>query len=374
MKAIARSLLTVIAGIGSVSPILAAAQPKSGAVFVMTNAADRNEIVTYERTPDGRLYDGDRYDTGGRGSGGVTDPLESQGSLTLSQDRSLLFAVNAGSGTVSVFRVHQAFLSLVDKAPSGGSEPVAVTQWRNLVYVLNAGGSGSVVAFRLDDNGRLHQIRGATAFLTANVTGGASISISPDGQFLVVTERLANNIDTFRIKANGALAPIVVNASAGPGTFSAIFAPEGNLIVSETGPSGAVNGSAISSYSVLANGTLSPISQSLPTLGAANCWNAVTPDGKWVYVSNAGSATISGFAINGDGTLMPIGGTVVGTNPEGSTNLDIAVTADGKYLYSLNSGGGTVGIFAIQQDGTLLNLGDAGSLPKSSGFNGIAAL
>jgi hypothetical protein len=38
------------------------------------------------------------FPTGGRGSGGVTDPLGSQGSLTLSQDHSLLFAVNARNG------------------------------------------------------------------------------------------------------------------------------------------------------------------------------------------------------------------------------------------------------------------------------------
>src|SRR5258708_7805593 len=105
----ARSLLTIMVGVGLLSPILEAAEltPETGAVFVMTNAADKNEIVAYERTPDGRLFSGDRYETGGRGSGGVTDPLESQGSLTLSQDHSLLFAVNAGSGTVSVFLVHR---------------------------------------------------------------------------------------------------------------------------------------------------------------------------------------------------------------------------------------------------------------------------
>jgi 6-phosphogluconolactonase (cycloisomerase 2 family) len=109
------------------------------------------------------------------------------------------------------------------------------------------------------------------------------------------------------------------------------------------------------------------------TLGNANCWNAVTPNGQFVYVSNAGSSTISGFAISAAGTLTPIGSTVVGTNPSGSTNLDITVSADGKFVYTLNSGTGTIGIFAIQSDGTLNSLGDAGGLSESAGFNGIAA-
>ena len=64
---------------------------------------------------------------------------------------------------------------------------------------------------------------------------------------------------------------------------------------------------------------------------------------------------------------------MVGSNPDGSTNLDIAITAHGEYLYSLNSGTGTIGVFAIEKDGTLKNLGEAGDFPEKSGFNGIAA-
>ena len=106
----------------------------TGAVFVMTNAADKNEIITYKRATDGSLQKGQSFRTDGRGSGGVTDPLGSQGSLTLSQDHTLLFAVNAGSGDISVFRVHGTNLALVDRVPCGGSEPVAVAQHGNLVY------------------------------------------------------------------------------------------------------------------------------------------------------------------------------------------------------------------------------------------------
>ncbi|MFL6452302.1 MAG: lactonase family protein [Bryobacteraceae bacterium] len=354
-------------------PMLTKAAPgKGGAVFVMTNAADKNEIVAFERNSDGSLYAAGRYATEGRGSGGVTDPLQSQGSLILSQDQSHLFAVNAGSGTVSVFRVRHATLTFIDKAPSGGAEPVAVAQWHDLVYVLNAGGPGSIVAFRLDGN-NLKQIRNSTVFLTANTTGASSISISPDGQFLLVTERTPNNIDIFPIKPDGTLGSIVVNHSSAPGVFSASFSSLRTIVVSETGPPGASNGSTISSYSVLANGTLSAISSAVPTLGAANCWDAMTPNGKWIYASNAGSSNVSGFAIGNNGSLTPVGGTIAGVNPAGSGNLDIAISTDSKYLYTLNSGTGKIGIFAVGQDGLLSSLADSGDFPQSSGFNGIAA-
>jgi 6-phosphogluconolactonase (cycloisomerase 2 family) len=125
---------------------------------------------------------------------------------------------------------------------------------------------------------------------------------------------------------------------------------------------------------VFANGSLAAVSQSVPTDGAANCWNAITPDGTHVYVSNAGSSNIAGYTIGAGGTLTPIAGTIVGSNPDGSTNLDIAISGDGKFLYSLNGEVGTVGVFAIQPNGTLQEVTQIPGLPAAAGFNGIAAL
>src|ERR1700687_2583877 len=150
-------LLIVVVAVGSLSATGSQAQPAggAGAVFVMTNSADKNEIIAYKRAVDGTLQAGRTFVTGGRGSGGVTDPLSSQGSLILSQDHSLLFAANAGSGDISVFRVHGSALTLVDKVASGGSGPNAVAQHRNLVYVLNAGGGSNVTGFFLEKEGKL---------------------------------------------------------------------------------------------------------------------------------------------------------------------------------------------------------------------------
>jgi 6-phosphogluconolactonase len=371
-----RMLLMAGLAIGLALPTLSNAQDaekhSAGAVFVMTNAVDKNEVIAYRRASDGTLQEAGRFSTGGRGSGGNNDPLESQGSLRLSEDHSLLLAVNAGSGSVSVFSVHGSQLSLVDKAISGGSEPNAVAQHGNLAYVVNVGGSSNVVGFRLD-NGRLMQIPNSTRFLSTNSSGAGGLAFSPDGRFLVVIERLTNDIDVFTVQGDSTLSPIVVNPSAGPGAFSVSFAPNGAALVSETGPSGVTNGSAISSYEIAANGTLSPISTSVPTLGAANCWNAVAPDGSFVYTSNAGSSTISGFAIANTGVLTALPGTVVASNPEGSGNLDIAVSSDGRFIYTLNSVAGAIGIFSVQKDGTLLNVGFASGVSPLSGFNGIAA-
>jgi 6-phosphogluconolactonase (cycloisomerase 2 family) len=161
------------------------------AVFVMTNDAESNEVVAYERTPYGTLQSPRKYETGGRGSGGTVDPLGSQGSLTLSDDGSLLFAANAGSGSVSVFRVFGSRLLLSDRVPTGGSEPNAVAQHGKLVYVLNTAGSSSVVGFFVRE-GKLVRIPGSLRFLSGNFVNSASLAFSGDGRYLVVTERTIN--------------------------------------------------------------------------------------------------------------------------------------------------------------------------------------
>jgi 6-phosphogluconolactonase len=345
--------------------------PPQHAVFVMTNDADANEVVAYERTPYGTLESPRHYATGGRGSGGTVDPLGSQGSLTLTTDGAYLLATNAGSGSVSAFRVFGSRLLLTDRTASGGSEPNAVAQHGNLVYVLNTAASSNVVGFRLL-GGHLVRIPESLRLLSGNFANSASLAFSPDGRFLVVTERTTNSIDVFRVLPDGRLSAIAVNPSAGPGAFSATFAHGGAVLVSETGAGGPAN-SAISSYSIRADGSLTPVSISVPTLGAANCWNVVTPDGRFVYTSNAGTNSLSAFAIGANGTLAPVGSTVVGFNPSGSANLDITISSDGRFLYSLNAGSGAVGMFAIARDGSLVNLGTRSGLPAGAGLNGIAA-
>jgi 6-phosphogluconolactonase len=345
---------------------------KSGAVFAMTNGVDKNEIIAFRRNDDGSLQETRTFETDGRGSGGTVDPLGSQGSLVLSQDRSHLFAVNAGSGELSVFRVQGDLLSLEDKVISGGSEPVAVTQHADLVYVVNEGGNGNVVGFRWE-NGQLTEIPNSTRLLSASNSAPGSIAFSPDGKFLAVSEKQTSRLDVFSVQGNGTLTPAVVTPSAGPGEFAISFAPNGTVLVSETGPAGGVDASAISSYALLSSGALSPISISIPTLGAATCWQVTTPDGRFVYTANSGTATISGYSIGANGTLIPLAGTIQGSNPSGAANIDITISSNGKFLYTLNTGNGTIGVFAIHKDGSLTNLGSADGVVAAGGFNGIAA-
>jgi 6-phosphogluconolactonase len=376
MQSVARGLFAAIFSVGVLTPAIHAigidhAQPAT--VYVMTNDAGENEILTYQQVLGGDFVAKSHVRTGGRGSGGSTDPLQSQGSLTLSQDHNLLFAVNAGSGTISSFHLVNGLPVLIDHEPTGGAFPVAVAEHNGTIYVLNAGGNGAIVAFRVDGPGRLHKIQESTVELTALNDGASSISISPDGLTLVVIEKGPNNIATFPIHPDGTLGAVVVNHSVTPGVFSAIFAPNGVLIVSENQPGG-TDVSSISSYTIHADGKIQVISQSVPSFGDGNCWNVITPDGKFVYVDNAATSTVAGFSVDTNGTLAPIAGTILATEPAGAANLDMSISANGQLLFTLNSGHGNVSVYHINSNGTLTLLGNIDGLPMSAGFNGIAAL
>ena len=68
----------------------------------------------------------------------------------------LLFAVNAGSDSVSVFRVRGDRLGLADVDPSGGDFPASIAVFDDLVYVLNAGNNGRLQGFRVQGD-HLHR-------------------------------------------------------------------------------------------------------------------------------------------------------------------------------------------------------------------------
>ena len=93
--------------------------------------------------------------------------LASQGALALSRggDNGFLFAINAGSDSISVFRWNGDQLQLTDDVASGGVRPVSVTVDQDIVYVLNAGGEGAITGFRVSQKGKLTPIVRSTRSL-----------------------------------------------------------------------------------------------------------------------------------------------------------------------------------------------------------------
>src|SRR4051794_14857494 len=109
-----------------------------GAVFALTDNLAANTVAAYERLPGGALRPAGIYRTGGLGgqlAGSVVDHTASQGALALDRAAGLLYAVNAGSDTLTVFDVHGDRLDRRQVVGSGGAFPVSVAVHGNLVYV-----------------------------------------------------------------------------------------------------------------------------------------------------------------------------------------------------------------------------------------------
>jgi len=106
-------------------------------LYTESNEGSKNNILVYELQHNGSLQLTGSTPSGGAGMG---KPLGSQGALALSVDNNWLYAVNAGSNTVSSFKVnHNGSLALAHTANACGLMPVSVAVHNNLLYVLNYG-------------------------------------------------------------------------------------------------------------------------------------------------------------------------------------------------------------------------------------------
>lgn len=313
----------------------------AGHVYEATNASTGNAIQVFDRSADGRLTAAELVPTGGAGSGAS---LHSQGGVVRSGD--LLFAVNAGSATVSTLEITRHGLVLRDTIPTLGTLPVSVTARDGVGYVVNQG-TDTIAGFRYAGNGHLSPLPGSTRALTPNRAGGitdaAQIQFTPDGSTLLVTEKASNTLDTFAVRGGyaGAATP---HPSAGTTPYGFDIDARGHAVVSE-----AATGSA-SSYAVGRRG-VSVISPAVPDTQAAACWLVLTRGYAWVV--NAASGTVSSYTVGRDGSLALKSAAAATTGPGGT---DAAVSADQQNLY-VRMGGGVISSWAIGRDGSLTSLG-----------------
>jgi 6-phosphogluconolactonase (cycloisomerase 2 family) len=157
-----------------------------------------------------------------------------------------------------------------------------------------------------------------------------------------------------------------VQTASGVTPFGFAFGRRDQVFVTEAF-GGALDSSATSSYEIGRDGTLTSLSGSVRTGQTAACWAAVTPDGRFLYVTNTGSGSISGYAVGFDGRieLLDEDGRT-GITGNGSTPIDVVITSNGRYLYNLNSGTHTIGSFHIQPDGSLVSLPFGANVPVAA--------
>ncbi len=363
-----------------VAPVAAGAQGAPGqwynppgarnVVFVQTDNPSGNQVVAYDRAANGTLSAAGTYGTGGLGgvlNGSAVDHLASQGSLTYDANAGVLYAVNAGSNTVSVFGVHGDALRLQQVVGSGGTFPVSVAVHGNLVYVLNAQGGASVQGFA-SIFGHLVPIPWSNRNLgltiptdtTQFVNTPGQVAFSPNGSQLVVTTKAnGSSIDVFRIGPWGipSSSP-VINPEPGAVPFAVSFDAAGHLVIANAGTN------SLTTYTLAPTGTVASL-DTVGTGGAATCWVAAA--GPFLFASSAGSALESGFGSSAAGQLDLLSS--ASTDPG---TVDASASANGQFLYVQTGANGIVDEFHVNGNGSLSALGSV-TVPGGQGGEGIAA-
>lgn len=339
-------------------------------VFVQTDNVAGNQVVAYDRAANGALKLANTYATGGLGgvlNGSQVDHLGSQGSLTYDSAHSLLYAVNAGSNTVSVFSVRGDQLSLRQVVGSGGTFPVSVAVHGGLVSVLNAQNGGSIEEF-YSFFGHLFPVPGSNRNLGLTIPTDTTqfthtpgqVLYSPDGSKLILTTKATTNaVEVFNVGFLGFLSPSpVITTEPGTVPFALAFDPGGHLVVGEAGPS------ALATFGLNRNGTLTPIS-ALASGQTGLCW--VTATGSLLYTGNTAANSTSGYVSSASGQLSLLGAT-----PTDPGTVDGSVSSDGHYFYVQTGGNGIVDEFQINANGSLTEIGSV-LVSGAAGGQGIAA-
>lgn len=315
-------------------------------------------MLAYRSDATGNLTLINTYQTGGVGSGGVPapgrarrlNPLSSEDSM-IAVNNQYLLVVNAGSNTVTSFRINTDFtLTRVDVEASGGTMPISLAHWNGVVYVANAdedgsftspaNQSGNITAMRLNPTtGELTRIPGFSLSLRGRP---GDLEVTPNGAFLLASalnasapqlpQPTARQVSSFAIQADGTLASTPagtgqsteLNNTAGrnlPNTIGIetyisngrqfVIAAEARTVSSTGVPAAtfaAVQTGSFSTWEIAASGVLIPRSQDV-RLGTSLTSGPLQAGylAHWpnfpgaFFVTTSAGATISEYELNQDG-------------------------------------------------------------------------
>jgi 6-phosphogluconolactonase (cycloisomerase 2 family) len=219
-------------------------------------------------------------------------------------------------------------------------------------------GSNPVSPFPVNGDGSLAPVACSP---TSNCSTGVSpeaMAVGPSGRFLYTANSGSGpngGVSVYSIAPDASLTPApcspAINCSA-PSPFGLAVTPSGRfLYVTNPAPT-----NTVSVFSIGADGTLTPV----PCSPVANCNTgmdpagvAVTPSERFLYVTNDGASSVSAFAIGANGSLTPIQCDPTTICATGSSPNGVKVSPSGRFLYTTNIGSDSISVFAIADDGTL---------------------
>lgn len=256
-----------------------------------------------------------------------------------------------------------------------GSEPVALAQSNGYLYVvenlqpnftdLNTG-PGALVVYKLNTDGSFANLTaggGSPTPVTQTVNGASSsyiplnltpsgINITADGNHVFVTDILqagetcsgsnsnaaTGAVEAYNIGTNGVLTPAPGTPFCAGTTPSAITShPYSTFVYVTDSTQNQITTFGVDTTTTSATfGALIPRSTPPVATGTQPAGVVVDPTGRYVYVSNRGGQSVSGYAVNlgtGELSTLSTGGTAtVGTQP----SCLVVEPALGRFLFTAN--------------------------------------
>jgi 6-phosphogluconolactonase len=279
--------------------------------------------------------------------------------VSISKDQKFLYAVNwEEQGGVSAFRIDSATgsLTLLNRVSADGSRPNQVVLHPNgrIAVAVNYT-TGNVVAYKVRPDGTLTE-----AFWQDQHTGqppspqqpgpkAHGVLFSPDGRFMYIADLGLDRVYAYRVDARQG----VITSGQPPYATTHAGAGPRRMQMTSSGKFLYVNHETDSEVSVFAvNGVglkeLQTISTLPPGFTATNTTAEIliSPDDRFLYVSNRGHDSIAVFRINATTGELALQENVPAG---GHTPRNIRLDPTGHYLLSANEASGTITVFRINK-------------------------
>jgi DNA-binding beta-propeller fold protein YncE/PKD repeat protein len=177
-----------------------------------------------------------------------------------------------------------------------------------------------------------------------------------DARLLFAADGSGNKIFGFGVGVDGSIAWLPGSPLNNQQAPTALVSGADGTRLYATLPTG------VRTYAVNGDGSLTAAPPPDPLAGTAPSAAAVSPSGTRLFVTNAGSNSVSRYLIGSEGALGPLSSaTTTGTGPDG-----VAVASDGAHVYVANGTDGTISILdslASQVLGT--------PVPAGTGVSGL---
>jgi 6-phosphogluconolactonase (cycloisomerase 2 family) len=281
----------------------------------------------------------------------------------------VLYVSNIEPPTVAMFTVDRQTGSLTPLADPvrAGTEPRGVVPAPDgrFVYVADPG-SGRVLIYRVGNSGAL------TALDEAKADGDPfGLAMAPNGRTLYAGSQGTSRVTPFSVGRDGRLTRLASLPSGGTNPRGVAVSPDSRFVYVTNGLRDPAVPGTLAIFAVTADGGLKLVKSF--EIGRFGAGITMSPDGRFLYVESQATNQIRGYRRGVDGLLTELPGSPFASpdDPEG-----IIVTPDAGHVYvaatgqlpdGTPGGPGNVQAFRVQPGGTLgpARLFDAGALPNA---------